>query len=136
MAHLLAASALVHPASLLKGTEADGEAFNVTDGKDEEFWYDVWLVVRILRNGKLEGFAKDLSIHTVPVCVMRLLVWVVKWVLLVFTLGFKEPSRLLSTNGCSWATEEHTLDDTKAKTVLRYNSMIGDRQGVVACGDV
>lgn len=117
-AHVLAAKALVEGRA-----GVGGQAFNVTDGQDVNFWEDVMLVTSMIR-GCYGGGGKNKEamarVYVIPAWVLRVVVWVVKWALLIFTLGFVEPTQPLSTNGCSWATEDHTLDDTKARTVLKY----------------
>lgn len=117
-AHVLAAKALLDE-SLARG-RVDGEAFNVTDGEDVNFWEDIRVTCAMIRGCYGKGEEAMPKVHILPSWTMRLLVWIVKWVLLIFTLGYVEPSQPLSRNGCSWATEDHTLDDTKARVVLGY----------------
>lgn len=130
-AHILAAKALVdhhQDARVRSGRRVDGEAFNVTDGEDVNFWDDIRVTCAMIRGCYGKGGAAMPKFHVLPPWTMRLLVWLVKWILLILTLGFREPSQALSRNGCSWATEDHTLDDTKAREVLGYRPRQIDRE--------
>lgn len=118
-AHVLAAKALVDSSRATRG-KVDGEAFNVTDGEDVNFWDDIRVTCAMIRGCYGKGDEAMPKVHVLPAWTMRLLVWTVKWALLIFTLGFVEPSQPLSRNGCSWATEDHTLEDGKAREVLGY----------------
>lgn len=119
LAHILAAKALVDESRAIKA-RVDGEAFNVTDGEDVNFWEDIRVTCAMIRGCYGKGEDAMPKVHVLPPWTMQLLVWLVKWVLLIFTLGYVEPSQPLSRNGCSWATQNHTLDDTKAREVLGY----------------
>lgn len=129
-AHVLAAKALMGGgmAPGLGGCAA-GQAFNVTDGADVNFWDDVMLTTAMIRgsyDGKTNGHMA--RVYVIPAWLMRVVVWIVKWALLIFTFGSVEPSQPLSTNGCSWATEDHTLDDKKARQILGYRPRKIDRE--------
>lgn len=111
-AHILAAKALVSPRS--SRNKVDGEAFNVTDGEDVSFWGHFLDVCTLIRHGE-RG-----EISTIPAWAMVLVATLVKWALLLSTWGHVEPPPMLTRNGVSWCTEEHTIDDSKARERLAY----------------
>lgn len=120
MAHILAAKALLSPSSLTRG-KVDGEAFNITDGEDVSFWGHFREVCTLIRHpNATEGFTLEAPI--VPAWVMVLVAALVKWALLLSTWGYVEPPPMLTRNGVSWCTEEHTIDDSKARERLGYRS--------------
>lgn len=119
MAHILAAKALLSPSSFSTQGKVDGEAFNVTDGEDVSFWGHFREVCTLIRHpNATEGLALKTSI--VPAWVMVLVAALVKWALLLSTWGYVEPPPMLTRNGVSWCTEEHTIDDSKARERLGY----------------
>lgn len=117
-AHILAAKRLVadNNDDDLSSRRVDGEAFNVTDGADVNFWADVRAWCALIRN---EGQAPAKT-HAVPAWAMAVVVAAVGWLYLVLTLGRAEPPPALGWNSLSWCTEEHTLDDSKARERLGY----------------
>lgn len=126
-AHVLAAKALVEGPRKGEKDRIAGEAFNVTDGGDVNFWDDVMLTVAMIRSdcqlknkGALAIAREEMRVYVIPAWLMRALVWFVKWLFLIFTLGLAEPKQALNANGYSWATADHTLDDRKAREVLGY----------------
>lgn len=118
-AHILAAKALLSPPSALPGGKVDGEAFNVTDGEDVSFWGHFKDVCTLIRHpGGDEGTA--LKVSVVPAWVMVFVATLVQWALLLLTWGYVEPAPMFTRNGVSWCTEEHTVDDSKARERLGY----------------
>lgn len=118
-AHILAAKALLSPPSSLPGGKVDGEAFNVTDGEDVSFWGHFKDVCTLIRHPNAdEGVNLEMSV--VPAWLMVFVAALVKWALLLLTWGYVEPPPMLTRNGVSWCTEEHTIDDSKARERLGY----------------
>lgn len=126
-AHILAAKRLVadKPASSDKDhLRVDGEAFNVTDGADINFWADVraWcaLIRTDLDGRRQQQQQQQQKIHVIPAWAMGVVVAVAGWLYLVLTLGHVDPPPALGRNSLSWCTEDHTLDDSKARRRLGY----------------
>lgn len=119
-AHLLAAKHLLaaSPSSFQK---VDGEAFNVTDGTDVNFWEDTRAYCRLIQGaGGQQQQQQPPKTYVIPAWVMGLVVMATRWLYLVFTLGRAEPPPALGRNSLSWCTEDHTLDDSKARERLGY----------------
>lgn len=127
-AHILVAKRLVACSSSSgKDDDArvDGQAFNVTDGADVNFWADVraWraLITRKAEEEDGQGQQQQQQkTHVIPAWAMRVVVAVAGWLYLVLTLGRAEPPAALGRNSLSWCTEDHTLDDSKARERLGY----------------
>ncbi|PSS03494.1 hypothetical protein BD289DRAFT_421406 [Coniella lustricola] len=130
-AHILAAKALVDPSRIKPANSkeydprVDGEAFNVTDGVEVDFWNHYRDVCRLIRQAESNDALKT---RVVPVWVFRLVVLCIRWALLVFTLGLVEPPTSLTRTALSWCVEDHLLDDGKAQVVLGYRPREMDRQ--------
>lgn len=115
-AHILAAQALLKPdpdpgsgPGTGPDSRVDGEAFNVTDGLDVNFWADTRATSALIRDGhhhhhpRDDGAAAagaDLSssspvdrtkVHIVPAWAMALAVLLARWLYLILTLGRVEP---------------------------------------------
>lgn len=139
-AHILAGEALLlTPGSPDPDSRVDGEAFNVTDGLDMNFWEDVRATCALIRGHHDDDTATTADLttvkvkwHVIPAWVMGVVVELAKWLYLILTLGRVEPPPALGRNGLSWCTEEHTMDDTKARRRLGYRPADNDRRGLRA----
>lgn len=118
MAHILAAKALIDPSRSTSEARVDGEAFSVTDGEDVNFWNHIRSICLLIRRDGSGGDRTKTWI--IPVWVMALAVTLVKWALLLSTWGYVEPPSALKRNGLSYCTEDHTVDDSKARERLGY----------------
>lgn len=125
-AHILAAKALLSPEDPLTGGKVDGEAFNVTDGQDVNFWANTRDVCELIRKQD-QGRGGMTFIQVLPAWLMVCVAGVVRWLLLIFTLGYQEPPIMLCRNSVSWCLEDHTLDDSKARERLGYKEDLGGR---------
>lgn len=116
-AHVLAAKALLDP-SRARG-KVDGEGFNVSDGHPVLFWHHVrqmWIAARGYESEEeLKG-----QVTVVPAWVMVLVVTLVEWSLLVFTLGYVEPPTKMSRTALSYTVENHTYSIQKARDRLGF----------------
>lgn len=107
--HILAAKGLVEGRA-----GVGGEAFNAADGEDVPLWWHAGVTCAAIRG---QDVAKA---RTVPAWVMGAAVYLIWWVLLVFTLGCCEPPPAFSIEGYRWCTQDHTYDIRKARRVLGY----------------
>lgn len=131
-AHILAAKALVDPGRInANGRDArvDGQAFNVTDGVAVDFWGYFRDICRLIRGAESNAALKT---RELPAWVMKLVVFVVRWAFLVFTLGQVEPPPSLARNAVSWCLDDHLLSDQRARDVLGYRPRQMDREKVLA----
>lgn len=112
--HVLAAMAL------LEGRDGvGGEAFNAADGEDLLLWWHTAITCAHIRNPDCDCPAKP-KVRVIPAWIMCVAVYVIWWVMRIFTLGFKEPPTALTPEGYAWCTQEQTLDIRKARRVLGF----------------
>lgn len=117
--HILAAKALI------EGRQGvGGEAFNATDGDDVPLWWHAGITCAAIR-GYDESKDELPKCRVLPAWVMCIAVYVVWFVLLIFTFGFMEPPPAFSVEGYEWCTKDHTYDIRKAKKVLGYSPESG-----------
>ncbi|KKY35858.1 putative c-3 sterol dehydrogenase c-4 decarboxylase [Diaporthe ampelina] len=107
--HILAAKGLIEGRP-----GVGGEAFNASDGEDVPLWWHAGITCAAIRG---QDVAK---VKTIPAWVMCIAVYLVWWVLLIFTLGFMEPPPAFSVERYQWCTQDHTYDIRKARRVLGY----------------
>lgn len=121
-AHVLAAKAMIEGRPGVAG-----EAFNASDGDDVPLWWHTSVTCAAIRDQDVGGAAGPgkARVRVVPAWVMWIAVWVVWWVLLIFTLGYMEPPPAFSREGYEWCTEDHTYDIRKARRVLGYAPLSG-----------
>lgn len=113
--HILAAKALIEGRPGVAG-----EAFNATDGDPVPLWWHTGVTCAAIRGQDVGGAVGKPRVRVVPAWVMCIAVYVVWWVLLIFTLGFVEPPPAFSVEGYQWCTQDHTYDIRKARKVLGY----------------
>ncbi|KAH8777858.1 C-3 sterol dehydrogenase/C-4 decarboxylase [Diaporthe sp. PMI_573] len=111
--HILAAKGLIEGRP-----GVGGEAFNATDGNDVPLWWHMGVICAAIRG--TEDSPSKLRVRIIPAWVMCISVYVVWWVLLIFTLGYMEPPPAFSVEGYSWCTKDHTYDIRKARRALGY----------------
>ncbi|KAH7408420.1 C-3 sterol dehydrogenase/C-4 decarboxylase-like protein [Phaeosphaeria sp. MPI-PUGE-AT-0046c] len=128
-AHVLAAKALLRkPNSSGKaGKRADGQAFNISDGKPMPFWDFARLMWSEAGD---ENWAHDgpHRVIQIPIGLMLFVVGFMEWAVWLFTAGLmSSPSSRLSfeymKTGC-W------LDVSKAREVLGYAPAFGTEEGL------
>lgn len=122
LAHILAAKAMVEGRPGVAG-----EAFNASDGEDVPLWWHTGVACSAIRGQDVGGAAGvgRAKVRNVPAWAMWIMVWVIWWGLMLFTLGYMEPPPAFSREGYEWCTEDHTYDIRKARRVLGYAPMSG-----------
>lgn len=120
--HILAAKALIEGRP-----GVGGEAFNATDGEDVLLWWHTGVTCAAIRGQDIGGAASaaKAKVRVIPAWVMCAAVYLVWWMMLIFTLGFVEPPPAFSVEGYEWCTQDHTYDIRKAKKVLGYAPQSG-----------
>ncbi|OAL07403.1 NAD(P)-binding protein [Phaeosphaeriaceae sp. SRC1lsM3a] len=127
-AHVLAAKALLRKPGGSKSRErADGQAFNVSDGKPMPFWNFAHLIWS--EGGDANwAYGGPHRVIQIPIGLVLFFVGVMEWVVWIFTAGMMRSTSTRTSfeylkTGC-W------LDITKAREVLGYTPLFGTEEGL------
>ena len=112
-AHLLAAKALLDPRCA--NGKVDGEAFNITDGRQIRFWDLSRLIWSAA--GSITPIKK---VTVIPAWLALIMAEIAEWAFWIFTLGTRKPKDL-NKLVVLYCTKSHTYNIKKAKEVLGYS---------------
>jgi len=112
--HILGAKAILDP-SRANG-KVDGEAFNVSDGAPQPFWRHV---VHFWSAARGRDVKDELIVF--PEWLVRIVYFLVGWIVWILTLGTREPPPSLSWTTLTHSLEHHTYSLAKARERLGFN---------------
>ncbi|KLU86126.1 C-3 sterol dehydrogenase/C-4 decarboxylase [Magnaporthiopsis poae ATCC 64411] len=123
----LAAKALLDPARA--AGRVDGEAFNVSDDHPVLFWHHVRVMYDAAQ--RHYGTPGEPRVFVLPGWFMWTIVWIVDWVLRIFTLGRVRPPVSLSKLALLYALYTHTYSTRKIRERLGFKP-VSDHDAVIA----
>lgn len=127
LGHVLVAKALLKdPQPANEDMKVAGEAFNISDGTPVPFWHHVRVIWGVSRGSDA---LKNVTI--LPAWVMIAVVFIMEWVLWLFTLDTVKPPMALRRTSLEYCIYSHTYSIEKARKRLGFRPVV-DHDAVLA----